>query len=202
MKVFIVCLLALIPISFNSYSQQKIKGFYLSNLSEDGKKTWEVRGNEAIVSEKHIDIDKMNANYYIEDDIITATSDKAKLNKENMDVLLQKNVHIENKKGKTTITCEGTLEIERNKGKAVFNKDVVVTNEKGKLYSDKATVFFNTKEKQLIKVVSEGNVKIVRGDNIAYAKKATYFAKEEKIVLEGRPKLIYFTEGSEDMGLF
>jgi LPS export ABC transporter protein LptC len=98
----------------------------------------------------------------------------------------------------TTAICSGPLEIEYAKGKAVFNKDVVVTHAQGKLFSDKATLFFDAKEKRIIKIISEGNVKIERENNITFAERAIYFAQEQKLILEGTPRLIYYTkEGNE-----
>jgi hypothetical protein len=44
--------------------------------------------------------------------------------------------------------------------------------------------------------VAEGNVKIVRGENVSYSEEAVYTAADRKITLLGRPKLIiYSTEG-------
>ncbi len=62
------------------------------------------------------------------------------------------------------------------------------------MFSDKATLFFDPEDKTIIKIVSEGNVKIVRDGNTTFSQKATYFSKEQKIVLEGRPRLIYYQE--------
>jgi len=238
-------------------SQQKIKDFYLSNFKEDGSKEWEVEGKEAVIHEEYVDIDKMNANYYAENDVIKVTSDTAKLNKENMDVHLQGNVEIKNNEGVkletnsldwqrnqnyiqtedivkttkdnmqitgkglaadtqfkkadfeedvevifpdegtgdvTTATCTGPLEIEYSAGMAIFNDNVIVTHPQGKLFSDKATLFFDTEGKQIIKVVSEGHVKIVKDNNRSFARKATYYAPEQRIVLEGRPRIVYHPE--------
>jgi len=235
-------------------SQQKIKDFYLSNFKEDGSKDWEVEGEEAVIHDEYVDIDKMNANYYAENDVINVTSDTAKLNKENMNVYLQGNVEIENEEGVkletnsldwkrdqnyiqtddivtttkdamritgkglaadtqlkkadfsedvevvfpdeetggvTTATCSGPLEIEYSTGKAVFNENVVVTHPQGKLFSDKATLFFDTEGKQIMKVISEGHVKIIKDNNRSFARKATYYAPEQRIVLEGRPRIVY-----------
>ena len=99
-----------------------------------------------------------------------------------------------NTKDVTTIICTGPLEIEYSSGTAVFNNDVVVTHTQGKIFSDKTTLYFNSQEKQIEKIVCEGNVKIVRDDNVTFAKRATYFGAEQRLVLEGRPRLIYFTE--------
>lgn len=251
--------------NIQAYSQQKIKDFYLSNFKDDGTQDWEVKGKFATIHDNYVDIDEMEANYYAKDDTILITSDEAKLNKENMDVYLKDNVHIENKEGATletdslnwqreqnhietddrvkttrdsmqieaaglsadtqlkkaafkkdvkvtlpdqeseevtTAVCSGPLEIEYNEGKAIFNKDVVVTNPHGKLYSDKATLFFDTENKEITKIVSEGNVKIVRGNNVTFSQKATYLSKEQKITLEGRPRVIYYPDSEEDFNLF
>jgi len=100
----------------------------------------------------------------------------------------------EKRQEKTVITCTGPLEIEYSLGQAVFNKDVVATHPQAKMFSDKATLFFDPESKAIIKIVSEGNVKIVREGNTTFSQKATYFSKEQKIVLEGRPRLIYYQE--------
>ena len=45
------------------------------------------------------------------------------------------------------------------------------------------------------KIVSIGNVRIVRGENTSYSQEAVYTAADKKIVLTGRPQiLIYQTE--------
>jgi len=254
----IIIFILLFSLNIQAYSQQRIKDFYLSNFKEDGSRDWEVRGDEATIHDKYVDINEMKANYYAEDDTIVIASDKARLNKENMDVILQDNVQIKNKEGitlstdslnwqraqnhietkdwvttskdvmqvkakglsadtefrkvdfieeveavypdeksgeLTTVTCSGPLEIEYNLGKAVFNDDVVVTHPQGTMYSDRATVYFGTDEKKIEKIVCEGNVKIVRDDNVTFAKQATFYAVEQRLVLEGRPRVMYYLQG-------
>ncbi len=260
MRVIISVLIVFFAFNLPAYCQQKIKDFYLSNFKEDGTRDWEVRGEEAVIHEEHVDIDDMKANYYSQDDTIVITSDKAKLNKENMDVALQDNVKVQNKEGVTlstdslnwkrdqnkintddwvqtskdamqvkakglsadtefrkvdfeqkveatlpdqetgeltTITCSGPLEIEYNEGQAVFNDDVVITHPQGKMFSDKAIVYFDIEAKKIKKIICEGNVKIERGSNVTLAKKATFYADEEKVVLEGRPHLTYYPEAKK-----
>ncbi|NQT28411.1 MAG: LPS export ABC transporter periplasmic protein LptC [Candidatus Omnitrophica bacterium] len=102
----------------------------------------------------------------------------------------------------TIAVCSGPLEIEYNEGKATFNENVVVTNPKGKLYSDKATLFFDIENKEIVKIVSEGNVKIVQGSNVTFSQKATYLGKEQKIILEGRPRVVYYPDNEGDLDLF
>jgi len=116
--------------------------------------------------------------------------------KEDVEVVLP-----DEESGETTIiTCKGPLEIEYSLGKAVFNQDVVVKNKDGTLNSDKATLFFNNQEKKIKKIIAEGNVKITREDNVTFSERAIYYAAEQKIVLEGRPRLYYFPK--EDEGIF
>ncbi len=251
------------------YPQQKIKDFYLSNFKEDGSRDWEVEGEEAFIYEEYVDINKMDANYFLKEDTIHITSDAARMDKTTMDAQLKDNVKIQNKDGTTlltdslnwqsksnlietddwikttrdsqqitakgltadtqlkkadfkkdvelvlldeetkeitTITCSGPLEIEYSLGKAVFHDNVIAVNPSGKLFSDKATLFFDSVNKKIQKIISEGNVKIIRQNNITFAEKATYFAAEQRIILEGRPRLIYFPdeskEGQEKTSLF
>ena len=99
--------------------------------------------------------------------------------------------------GAVTITCDGPLEVEYDNGQAVFYKNVVVTHEQGVIYSDKATAYFDSAQKTITRIVCEGHVKIVKDQNVSYAQKATYLRAEAKVVLEGRPRLIYYPEQKE-----
>ncbi len=113
----------------------------------------------------------------------------------------KKNVQVthtdKDKKNTTTINCSGPLEIDYNKGQATFHDNVVVNHQQGKLFSDLAILFFDSKDKKIVKIVSKGNVKIVRDDNVTFAETATYLAKEEKLILEGSPRLIYFPKEND-----
>lgn len=260
-QFLILAVLLFMSFSVCAFAQEKIKDFYISNYNQDGSPDWEVKGKEAFVHDKHVDIDDMEAKYYSKDDTISIKSNKAKLDKDKMDVYLNDNVRVESKDGVklqtevlnwertnnkintaewvqvekdsfqikakgldgdtqfekvdfqkeiemqipdkegkefTVITCRGPLEIEYNKGTAVFNDSVIVENKEGKLYADTATVFFDMEKKKMTKMVAEGNVRILRGENITFAKKATYFGDDGKIILEGQPRLIYFPESNEN----
>jgi len=108
-------------------------------------------------------------------------------------------------KDRIVITCDGPLEVDYEKNIAVFKNNVSVDDGTMQLYSDVMDVFFltakDTKSKTkdsvstIDKIVARGNVKIVRDENISYSQEATYLAKDKKIILSGRPKLvIYSTE--------
>jgi len=118
---------------------------------------------------------------------------------------------------KTVITCDGPLEIDYEKNVAVFNKNVKVDRTDMQIYSDMMFVYFlagdsapesaESKESsgmqqmnsKIDKIVSRGNVKIVRGENVSFSDEATYTAADRKITLSGKPKLvIYSTEGMDN----
>jgi lipopolysaccharide export system protein LptA len=191
------------PASLEAGSEQKIKDFYLSNVKEDGSKDWEVKGTEAVLHDKYVDINNMEAKYYSDKDTILVKSEKAKVDKETKNADLQDNVELKipNKDGTfVTVTCTGPLEMRYTDGIAVFNTNVVVDNAQGKLFSDKATVYFDTKDKSKMKIVAEGHVKIVKDNNIAFADRATYTGESKNVVLEGSPRLIYFSKKDETPG--
>ncbi|MDD5195424.1 MAG: LptA/OstA family protein [Candidatus Omnitrophica bacterium] len=179
---------------------QRMKDFYLSNYKENGTRDWEIKGNEAKIDGQYVDIDKMEAKYYSKNDVMSVKSDKAKLDRDSMNASLKDNVEVkipmEGSKDYTTITCDGPLEMEYTKGNAVFYNKVVVTNPDGKLYCDKASVFFDNTAKKIQRIVAEGNVKILKDDNVTFSQKATYYAQEQRVVLEGSPRIVYFPKES------
>ena len=95
------------------------------------------------------------------------------------------------------VTCDGPLEIDYEKGRAVFYNNVKVNQKESQLFSDKATMYFDAKDKKLIKIVAEGNVRIIRGENTSFSQKATYFAQTRRVVLEGSPRLVVFPKESK-----
>ncbi len=116
-------------------------------------------------------------------------------------------------KDKIVITCDDALQIDYLKNIATFNKNVVVDREGSKIYSDIMDIYFITSDKEktdkektadsdeanpfagsdIDKIVARGNVKIVRGDNVSFSDEAIYTAKDKKITLSGRPKLILYS---------
>lgn len=106
---------------------------------------------------------------------------------------LKKNVTVELKPS-TVITCEGALEVDTQNNKAIFNDSVVVIDERGKLWADKAEVYFDPIKKGIDKVVARGNVKIEREGNVTYSEEASYDAISKLMVLTGRPKLVLYSQ--------
>ncbi len=101
---------------------------------------------------------------------------------------------------KTVITCDGPLDINYEKDIAIFNDNVLVEDKKGKIYSDKMEAFLDPVTKDIVKVVAEGEVKVVRAKDSTYSQKVIYTTADQKIVLIGRPKIyIHATEEVEKM---
>lgn len=110
---------------------------------------------------------------------------------------------VEMKKDKAermVITCDGPMELDYNRQVAVFEKNVRVEGSaaQGTLEAQKMTVTFNAATKQIEKLVAEGEVRIMRDENISYGDKAVVTAAEKKLVLTGRPKFIFVPEDDAD----
>ncbi len=97
------------------------------------------------------------------------------------------------------ITCDGPLEIEYENEKAVFNDNVVAIDGERKLVADKVIVYFDMETNQINKMVCQGNVEIYQGDNASYSQEAVYLAKDKRIILSGRPKLIFYPKDGGDV---
>jgi LPS export ABC transporter protein LptC len=126
---------------------------------------------------------------------------------------------------KTTITCDGPLEVDYGKNVATFRKNVKVQRPDSTIHCDKMDMYFSSAKKdkgaaaqdgkaeapkekdkgqgfmcnKIEKVVCHGNVKVVRGDNVSYSEEAVYSAVEQRLILTGRPKLVIASmEGFSD----
>ncbi len=101
---------------------------------------------------------------------------------------------------KIQITCDGPLEIDYEKRVAIFTDNVKVETAEGEITSDTMEVYFDIPETKDIsswkieRIKAIGNVKIIRGENISFSQEAVYSAKEKKITLIGRPKLVIYSE--------
>ncbi|MDD5291612.1 MAG: LPS export ABC transporter periplasmic protein LptC [Candidatus Omnitrophica bacterium] len=97
---------------------------------------------------------------------------------------------------KTTITCDGILDVDYQAQIAIFNDNVKADDGESELYADKMTAYFDKDTKKIMKVVCEGNVKIVRGQDTSYSEKAIYDAATQKISLVGSPKIVFYSDES------
>ena len=95
----------------------------------------------------------------------------------------------------TVITCNGPLVINYEQEIATFNNNVKVDQkEQGVMYADKMDVYFDFKNKKILRIISSGNVKIVKDDNVSYSDEAIYSAQDKKMTLTGRPRLVIHSE--------
>ncbi|MCX5706770.1 MAG: LPS export ABC transporter periplasmic protein LptC [Candidatus Omnitrophica bacterium] len=107
---------------------------------------------------------------------------------------------------KVTVTCDGALDVDYERNIATFNQNVQVIRLDSVIYSDKMDIYFTSAKvntdsgktgsmmgSKINKILASGNVKIVRGENISYSQEAVYNALENKIILNGRPKLVLYS---------
>lgn len=97
----------------------------------------------------------------------------------------------------TTITCDGPMEVDYAKNYAEFKNNVKVEDEKGQLYCDAATAYYDTQTRQLTKIVATGHVRILRGDSQTFSEEAVYLAKEHKVILKGSPRVVIYPKEAE-----
>jgi len=103
---------------------------------------------------------------------------------------LDNDVRVDVKDPPAIITCDGPLELDYDKNIAYFYNNVKLVDKETTIDTDKATGYFDPKSHTLSKVFCEGNVKIVRGEDITYADQLTYLPDEGRVILTGRPKII------------
>lgn len=103
---------------------------------------------------------------------------------------LNRDVRVNIKKPPTVITCGGPLEIDYSNNIAYFNDNVNLDDNKARISTDKAIAYFNPEQRSLTRVLCEGNVRIVRGDDITYSDSLIYLPDEGKVILKGRPQII------------
>jgi len=112
---------------------------------------------------------------------------------------------------KIVITCDGPLSIDYEKNLATFMHNVKVERLESQIYSDKMFVYFTrdsgkskakagsaTMNSKIDKIIAQGNVKVVQGENISYSNEAVYSALDKKITLSGRPKLVIYSAEAMD----
>ena len=94
-----------------------------------------------------------------------------------------------NGESKAIITCDGPLEIDYENNIAVFNDNVKVDDKRGQIYSEVMSAHLDPVSKSIVRVVAEGEVKVIRGKDSTYSQKAIYTTVDQKIILVGSPKI-------------
>ncbi|MFC1704512.1 LPS export ABC transporter periplasmic protein LptC [Candidatus Omnitrophota bacterium] len=96
---------------------------------------------------------------------------------------------------KTIVTCDGPMEIDYQNQAAEFKNNVLVSDEQGTMAADYMKLLIDFETKEMDKIIARGNVEIHRGENTSHSQEAVYTAADKKVVLSGRPKLVFYTEG-------
>ena len=86
----------------------------------------------------------------------------------------------------TTITSQ-VLQVDYENYVGTFEKDVVVTDPKGRMTADKIVVFFDSRGKEIKKIEAYGDVIIKLEGRESNSQKAVYTPGDGKIVLTGDP---------------
>ncbi len=99
-----------------------------------------------------------------------------------------------NNEQRTTITCDGPLELNYKKNRATFRNNVEVMDREGTIYADRIDVLFSPEGRKIKCVAAKGNVRIVNGENVTYSDKAIYLVDQGRVILPRRPKLVIQSE--------
>lgn len=91
---------------------------------------------------------------------------------------------------KTTITCDGPLELDYKKNRSTFKNNVKVEDSEGTIFADRIDVYYRPATRRIKCVAARGNVKIINDGNVTYSEKAIYLVDEGRVVLPKRPKLV------------
>ncbi len=167
------------------------------------------RKKQVVSTDDKVNIDKDNISI-----VGTGAHGEPDLNK----VALKKDIRVDinpldSKRGsdpmtqdKVVITCDGELEVDYDKNIATFRDNVKVERPDLTIYSDQMDLYFvrggdntlaqnsnKSMASSIDKIVATGNVRIIRGENISYSEVAEYRALDKKIVLSGRPKIIFYS---------
>lgn len=203
---------------------QQVMSFSLAGYEKSGKKKWEVEGKSADIMAEVVNLTSVVAKAYGEEAKMTLVADKGVFNRVSNDVHFESNVVVTSSDGSvlstealdwkndeekihadkavkitsqkpvTTITCDGPMEVNYGKNYAEFNNKVKVEDERGQIYCDKAVAYYDSKTRQVTKIVATGNVKIVRGGSWTFSDEAVYLAQEQKVILTGSPKVMIYPE--------
>ncbi len=82
------------------------------------------------------------------------------------------------------------MEADKLGDKVTFTGDVVLKKEGMTLYSDSMTVLYDVQTKGIKEIDALGNVVVRKEGRVALSNKASYYSREEKIVLTGDARII------------
>ncbi len=88
------------------------------------------------------------------------------------------------------VITSNRMEADRLGSKVTFTGDVTLKKEGMTLYSDQMVVFYDVPTKGIREIEAIGNVVVRKEGRVALSNRASYFSKEEKIVLTGDARII------------
>jgi lipopolysaccharide export system protein LptA len=88
------------------------------------------------------------------------------------------------------VITSSSMEADKLGDTVTFTGDVVLKKEGMTLYSDSMTVFYDKPTKGVREIEAVGNVVVRKDGRVALSNRASYYSREEKIVLTGDPRII------------
>jgi LPS export ABC transporter protein LptC len=149
-KIFVFAVLALLAIPVfaeDTPPTQQLEGFNLNGYTPTGKKSWEINGDKADISDAQIKVNNVNANFYNPKENANLTSKTGTINKTTGDVHLQDDVVITADRG-TKMTTD-SLDWNRNKDLVTTNDPVKIVDKQGTVTGTGLTGHPNLKQAQL-----------------------------------------------------
>ena len=100
------------------------------------------------------------------------------------------------------ITSDGVMIIDQLQAYVIFEDNVVVIQKDQVLKSDRVEIRLNSEMNDILEIVGEGKVEIIRGENKTYANRAIFDCETRNLTLSGRSKVILLTEGEDKFESF
>ncbi|MBI4227194.1 MAG: LPS export ABC transporter periplasmic protein LptC [Candidatus Omnitrophica bacterium] len=94
----------------------------------------------------------------------------------------------------TTITCRGPLEVDYERHRARFWREVRVQDPRGDVWADRMDVRLDPTSQRITQVQCWGHVSIHRPNQVARARRARYETRSGTLVLIGHPSVTYGPE--------
>jgi lipopolysaccharide export system protein LptA len=95
----------------------------------------------------------------------------------------------EGKKDPIVVTSK-MLTIDNENNTAVFEHSVVAEAPELTLYADKMYIFYNQDTRTITRIDALGGVKVIEKDRVITADKATYYARDERVIFKGDLKVV------------
>ena len=96
----------------------------------------------------------------------------------------------EKEKREPMVITSSHMETDKLGDKVTFTGDVVLKKEGMTLYSDSMIVFYDVPTKGVKQIDASGNVVVRKEGRVALSNRASYYSREEKIVLTGDARII------------